>query len=226
LGGRPSLAGYEDLFDSGTYRDLAVAEQPAGGQRLLSCVEESETEIRNNTCVLGKFFLIIEKEIELTRITCSIAPEVTEGPYYHTVGHPIRQNIAEFQFGLLTVCPPSSLPFSSNISLTPFIPQLLDIGVIDVETCQPLPNVLVDIWHANATGHYAGHPDPAPHLVDEKPAAEGPRRGLRTAYPRTNTEETWLRGAWATDARGVAQFSSEFFGALICIKNSADGLTI
>jgi protocatechuate 3,4-dioxygenase beta subunit len=89
--------------------------------------------------------------------------------------------------------------------------QLLDIGVIDVDTCQPLPNVLVDIWHANATGHYAGHPDPAPHLVDEKPATEGRRKGLRTAYPRTNTVETWLRGAWPTNAKGVAQFSSEYF---------------
>jgi len=26
---------------------------------------------------------------------------VTEGPYYHSVGHPIRQNIAEMQDGLL-----------------------------------------------------------------------------------------------------------------------------
>jgi len=34
--------------------------------------------------------------------------------------------------------------------------KLLDIGVINVETCEPLPNVLVDIWQANATGHYAG----------------------------------------------------------------------
>jgi protocatechuate 3,4-dioxygenase beta subunit len=34
--------------------------------------------------------------------------------------------------------------------------QLLDIGVIDVNTCKPLPNVLVDIWQANATGQYAG----------------------------------------------------------------------
>jgi protocatechuate 3,4-dioxygenase beta subunit len=32
----------------------------------------------------------------------------------------------------------------------------MDIGVIDVDTCEPVPNVLVDLWHANATGHYAG----------------------------------------------------------------------
>ncbi|KAF7979281.1 hypothetical protein HWV62_42978 [Athelia sp. TMB] len=167
LGGRPSLAGYEDLFDPETYSDL----ERGSGQKLLSCVEEREADIRNNSCVL--------------------APEVTQGPYYHNEGHLIRQNIAEFQFGLLT---------------------LLDIGVIDVETCQPLPNVLVDIWHANATGDYAGHPFPRPDLVDELPATEGPRRGLRTAYPRTLPEETWLRGAWPTNARGVAQFSTIFPG--------------
>jgi protocatechuate 3,4-dioxygenase beta subunit len=53
---------------------------------------------------------------------------------YHTWGHPIRQNMAEWQPGILF---------------------LMDIGIIDVETCEPLPDVLVDIWHANATGHYA-----------------------------------------------------------------------
>ena len=41
--------------------------------------------------------------MEYFRLTRTVAPEVTEGPYYHQVGHPIRQNIAEFQFGLLTV---------------------------------------------------------------------------------------------------------------------------
>ncbi|KZP23421.1 aromatic compound dioxygenase [Athelia psychrophila] len=169
LGGRPSLAGYEDLFDPQTYADLDVQ----SGQKLLSCVEEQEADIRNNSCVL--------------------APEVTQGPYYHSEAHLIRQNIAEFQFGLLT---------------------LLDIGVIDVETCLPLPNALVDIWHANATGDYAGHPFPFPGLENEMPATEGIRKGLKTGYPRLKgyEGENWLRGAWPTNARGVAQFSSIFPG--------------
>jgi protocatechuate 3,4-dioxygenase beta subunit len=121
---------------------------------------------------------------------------------------------------------------------------MMNIGVIDVNTCEPLPNVLVDIWvsykpvslylpaslafgwtfqtepshlnafsqHANATGHYAGHPDPAPHLVDEQPASEGHRRGLLSAFPRTKDEETWLRAAQPTDENGVTEFTSIFPG--------------
>lgn len=85
---------------------------------------------------------------------------------------------------------------------------MLDIGVIDVETCKPLPNVLVDIWQANATGFYAGHPRPFPHLANEQPQVGGKRSGLLSAYPRTEFQETWLRGAWPTDKNGVAQFTS------------------
>jgi hypothetical protein len=81
---------------------------------------------------------------------------------------------------------------------------MLDIGVIDVETCKPLPNVLVDIWQANATGGTQvsaltdtqqpkhslinatqGHPVPYPHLRDEKPVEFGKRKGLLSAFPRT-----------------------------------------
>lgn len=68
------------------------------------------------------------------------------------------------------------------------------------------------IQHANATGHYAGHPDPAPDLVDEIPQQTGARKGLLSAFPRTKYEETWLRGALPSDANGVAEFTSIFPG--------------
>lgn len=61
------------------------------------------------------------------------APEVTEGPYY-LVNDLVRQDVRENQGG---------------------IPLRLDIGVMDTSTCKPLPNVLVEIWHANATGYYS-----------------------------------------------------------------------
>lgn len=85
----------------------------------------------------------------------------------------------------------------------------MDIGVIDVETCEPLPDVMVDLWHANATGYYSGHPSPAPHLINEQPQIGGSRNGLLSAYPKTVDGETWLRGAYPTDRKGVAQFTSE-----------------
>ncbi|KAG7439817.1 aromatic compound dioxygenase [Guyanagaster necrorhizus] len=165
LAGNPSLPAYQDLFADGTY-------DAEPGQELMSCTPVTEeAKMDNNTCVL--------------------TPTVTEGPYYHKVGHPIRQNIAEYQIG---------------------VPLLLDIGVIDVETCKPLPNILVDIWHANATGHYAGHPEPTFELRDEKPQVGGKRSGLLSAFPRTMPAETFLRGAWPTNENGVAQFSTIFPG--------------
>ncbi|KAF8154565.1 Intradiol ring-cleavage dioxygenase [Crassisporium funariophilum] len=180
LAGTPGLPGHQQLFSTETYGDLADSphqhsEHSSGDatddETFMKCTPISDTHIQNNTCVL--------------------APEVTEGPYYHTEDHPIRQNIAGYQNGLLL---------------------LLDIGVIDVETCKPLPNVLVDIWQANATGSYAGHPVPHPHLVGEKPASEGKRRGLLSSFPRTVHEETWLRGAWPTDKNGVVQFTTIYPG--------------
>jgi protocatechuate 3,4-dioxygenase beta subunit len=167
----PGVPGQQHLFSGETYADLDDKAHNEHDDTLMNCTPISDTHIQNNTCVL--------------------APEVTEGPYYHTEGHIIRQNMAEHQDGLLL---------------------LLDIGVIDVETCQPLPNVLIDIWSANATGTYAGHPVPHPHLKDEQPASEGRRRGLLSAYPRTVHEETWLRGAWPTDKNGVAQFTTIYPG--------------
>ncbi|KAN0060688.1 hypothetical protein ACQY0O_007346 [Thecaphora frezii] len=149
----------------------SIKELEDEGKRIMACDPVTASRIRNSTCVL--------------------APQSTEGPYYHTEGHPIRSNMAEWQLGL---------HFE------------MDVGVIDIETCEPVPNILVDLWHANATGHYAGHPEPAPHLRDEEPASEGVRKGLLSAYPRTNHEDTFLRGALPTDANGVAHFTSIFPG--------------
>lgn len=173
LAGSPHLAGHQHLFSAETYGDLADSPHNPESQdeAYMRCTPISDTHIQNNTCVL--------------------APEVTEGPYYHIEDHPLRQNIAGFQDGLLL---------------------LLDIGVVDVETCKPLPNVLVDIWQANATGYYAGHPVPHPHFINVGPDTEGPRKNLMPPYPRTVHHENWLRGAWPTDKNGVAQFTTIFPG--------------
>lgn len=97
-------------------------------------------------------------------------------------------------------------------SLIQIHPQLYNIGVIDVETCEPVPNVLIDIWQANATGHYSGHPVPAPELVNEIPIQSGKRKGLLSPFPKSEFGATFLRGAWPTNTNGVASFTSIFPG--------------
>lgn len=58
--------------------------------------------------------------------TCVLVPEVTAGPYVWPRSETLRQDMREDQAG---------------------IPLYLDIGVLDVNTCEPAPNVLVDMWH-------------------------------------------------------------------------------
>ncbi|ORY90130.1 Intradiol ring-cleavage dioxygenase [Leucosporidium creatinivorum] len=165
LGGIPST-------DASTMFLEGAFEQDGSAQKTLECSPaEDEARMRNHSCTL--------------------TPQVTQGPYYHEAGHPIRQNMAEDQLGLLFY---------------------MDVGIIDVNTCEPVEGVLVDLWHANTTGHYAGHADPDPDLYWEGPAPYGVRKGLLTKFPRWNTFETWLRGAWPTNKNGVAQFTSIFPG--------------
>lgn len=38
----------------------------------------------------------------------------------------------------------------------PGVPLIVDIQVVDVNTCEPVINTMIDMWHANATGVYSG----------------------------------------------------------------------
>ena len=58
------------------------------------------------------------------------------GPYY-VRGEFVQSDVREGQLG---------------------VPMTLIMQVIDINTCQPAENVYLDIWHANATGYYAGLP--------------------------------------------------------------------
>merc|ERR1711939_1040593 len=70
----------------------------------------------------------------LQNTTCVLAPDVTEGPYYIN-DELVRTNVVEEQAG---------------------VPLTLDIGIIDIATCEPATNVYVEIWSCNATGSYSG----------------------------------------------------------------------
>jgi protocatechuate 3,4-dioxygenase beta subunit len=82
------------------------------------------------------------------------------------------------------------------VETQPGVSLLLDYQVIDVATCEPIPNVYVEIWHCNATGVYGG-------VVAS---------GNGDSTDASNINNTFLRGIQPTDTDGVAQFESVFPG--------------
>jgi protocatechuate 3,4-dioxygenase beta subunit len=109
-----------------------------------------------------------ETAIFTSNSTTVLTPETLIGPYFVT-GELIRRNITEGQLG---------------------VPIHLDIQFIDINTCDPIPKMIVDIWHCNATGVYSG----------VAAAGEG---GLNS---------TFLRGVQVTDSDGVIQVDTIFPG--------------
>ena len=73
---------------------------------------------------------------------------------------------------------------------------VLDYQVVDVDTCEPVPDVYVEIWHCNSTGVYSG-------IVAS---------GNGDSSDTTNLNKTWLRAIQKSDDSGVAQFESIFPG--------------
>ncbi|SPO07424.1 related to protocatechuate 3,4-dioxygenase beta subunit [Cephalotrichum gorgonifer] len=106
---------------------------------------------------------------------CVLSPEVTEGPYYVS-GEYVRQDNVEDQEG---------------------IPMAVDTQVIDINTCEPIPDLYIEIWHCNATGVYSGV------------VAQG--NGVGESDP-SNLDNTFLRGVQPTDEDGVATFNTIFPG--------------
>ncbi|ORY72247.1 Intradiol ring-cleavage dioxygenase [Leucosporidium creatinivorum] len=115
--------------------------------------------------------------------SCVTAPEVTEGPYYIN-NELVRQDLRETQAG---------------------IDLVLDIGVIDINTCEPLDNVYVEIWACNATGQYSG-------FTTAQTAGGGgmqKRQGMSTSM---TDDYSFGRGGWPTNDEGVVEFTTTFPG--------------
>lgn len=100
--------------------------------------------------------------------TCALVPETTIGPYF-VAGEFIRTDVTEGTGGVAVH---------------------LDIQFVDIATCGAVPNMLVDIWHCNATGVYSGV------------SSQG-QGGLNS---------TFLRGVQPTDSDGVSEFDTIFPG--------------
>ncbi|CAE6531306.1 unnamed protein product [Rhizoctonia solani] len=145
--------------------------------------------------------------------TCVTAPEVTEGPYYIN-NELVRNDIREDQAGI-------------NL--------LLDIGVIDTTTCQPLEDAFVEIWSCNATGSYAGFTQvslgPPPNGTAPPPTGTVSETGTASATtslgPPTggpgrpggpppsqgmSDQLTFLRGGAPTNENGILEFKAIYPG--------------
>jgi protocatechuate 3,4-dioxygenase beta subunit len=68
------------------------------------------------------------------QVSCVLAPEQTEGPYY-LEGDKVRRNITEGK---------------------PGVPLTLQLKAVDASTCEPIKGATVDIWHCDAGGVYSG----------------------------------------------------------------------
>jgi protocatechuate 3,4-dioxygenase beta subunit len=75
-------------------------------------------------------------------------------------------------------------------------PLRLAIRVRENGSCKPLENAVVDVWHCDAGGLYSGF---------ESASMGGPGGGR-------SDDETYLRGAQATNAEGIAQFTTVYPG--------------
>lgn len=114
-----------------------------------------------------------ESTIFSANTSCILSPEVTDGPYY-VLGEAIRKNVKEDLY-------------SDGVDL------YLEVQYLDVETCEPVEGLYVDIWNANATGVYSGI-------------------SVSGNYAEDGWNSTYLRGVQASDSDGVVSFETIFPG--------------
>jgi protocatechuate 3,4-dioxygenase beta subunit len=94
---------------------------------------------------------------------CVLQPELTEGPYYLDAAI-FRRNVTEGRPG-----------------------EVLELRfrVQDSESCEPIKNATVEIWHADADGGYSGFDDPSnsTYLRGQQKSDKDGKVEFRTVYP-------------------------------------------
>ncbi|KAH8671114.1 Intradiol ring-cleavage dioxygenase [Xylariales sp. PMI_506] len=142
-------------------------------KRTLEDLEAWETVNHNMTGTYDYDMFTSLETVFDANTSCILAPEITDGPYY-VVGEYMRSNVKEDLY-------------SEGVDL------FLEVQYIDVNTCEPIPAVAVDIWNCNATGVYSGIYTSGNYAAD----------GLNSTY---------LRGIQLTDHDGVVSFETIFPG--------------
>ena len=138
-----------------------------------------------------------------SEVCYTLTSETTEGPYYIDADK-LRQDITEDKEG---------------------IPLTLSLRVIDNETCKPIVNAAVDVWHCDALGLYSGYeslssgggsaPTDAPSGTPTgEPPTDAPSGGTGGGggHEEPTDDKRYLRGTWKTDRQGRVTFKTIFPG--------------
>ncbi|KAK2593366.1 hypothetical protein QQS21_008941 [Conoideocrella luteorostrata] len=195
-----SLAKCADSPDAIKLRERAVARRAAWADKLRrQSGLKSHNERRGNQ-ELGKYLKVSHDQtakgynldtpldvLFASNASCILVPETIIGPYYVS-GEFLRKDITDGE---------------------PGVASHLDFQFIDINTCKAVPNLVIDVWHANATGVYSGVTAPG-------------QGGLKTNFGR---------GIQVTDKDGVVQYSTIFPGHYVGRTNhfhvmSTDNATI
>ncbi|KAK2602110.1 hypothetical protein N8I77_008670 [Diaporthe amygdali] len=126
--------------------------------------------------------------------TCIQVPDIIQGPYVWPQSELLRTDMSEDQ---------------------PGVPLIMDIGVLDMATCEPLTDVMVSLWHANATGSYSSFTALDPNLVfgDLLTSLNMTRADMEYGVTDIHTDDTtFLRGMYPTDSEGVMEMKTVFPG--------------
>ncbi|TEY28630.1 hypothetical protein BOTCAL_1005g00010 [Botryotinia calthae] len=124
--------------------------------------------------------------------TCVLGADVTVGPYYWPRSETLRQDMTEDQVG---------------------IPLTLDVGLIDMATCEPLPNALVAFWHCNSTGSYSSFTGQSPNIPFPTLLKELNVTNFVYGVTDIHTDDsTWLRGMWPSNDDGMLEMKTIFPG--------------
>ncbi|MFJ9739519.1 intradiol ring-cleavage dioxygenase [Streptomyces sp. NPDC101166] len=145
------------------------------------------------------------------RACYKLTSETTEGPYYIDADK-LRRDITEDREG---------------------IPLTLDLTVIDAETCKPVADAAVDLWHCDALGLYSGYeslstggggggaptgeppsgtPTGTPTGAPPSGAPTGGPGGGGGGHEEPTDDKRYLRGTWRTDRQGRVTFRTIFPG--------------
>jgi protocatechuate 3,4-dioxygenase beta subunit len=153
-----------------------MADTRAGSKKYRRDLEDLEAWEEVNHNMTGTYAYDMFSPLETVfdaNTSCILAPEVTDGPYY-VVGEYLRSNVKEEEY-------------CEGVDL------FLEVQYVDVNTCEPVPAVAVDVWNCNATGIYSGISTSGNYAAD-------------------GYNSTYLRGIQLTDHDGVVQFETIFPG--------------